>query len=55
MLYPGGGAVSHERGISVNPKPYSSNRKPYRGTSLIRSNPPLGPYSMAMHRALWCF
>ena len=25
----------------------------YRGTSLIRNNPSLGPYSKLMHRALW--
>ena len=25
----------------------------YRGTSLIRKRPPLGPYSRAMPRALW--
>ena len=26
---------------------------PYRGTSLIRNCPPLGPYSRTMPRALW--
>ena len=25
----------------------------YRGTSLIRNRPPLGPYSRTMPRALW--
>ena len=25
----------------------------YRGTSLIRKRPPVGPYSRAMPRALW--
>ena len=25
----------------------------YRGTSLIRKRPPLGPYNRAMPRALW--
>jgi len=25
---------------------------PYRGTSLIRNQPPLGPFSRAMHRVL---
>ena len=28
-------------------------RHPYRGTSLMRNNAPLGPYSMTMPRALW--
>jgi hypothetical protein len=27
--------------------------KPYRGTSLIRKRPSLGPYSSLMPRALW--
>ena len=27
--------------------------EPYRGTSLIRNNPSLGPYSRLMPRALW--
>ena len=26
---------------------------PYRGTSLIRKTPPVGPYSIPMPRALW--
>ena len=26
---------------------------PYRGTSLKRNRPPLGPYSRPMPRALW--
>jgi hypothetical protein len=28
-------------------------RHPYRGTSLMRNNASLGPYSMTMPRALW--
>ena len=28
-------------------------KQPYRGTSLIRSSAPLGPYSRTMPRALW--
>ena len=32
--------------------PYA-NPAPYRGTSLIRSNPLLGPYRRTIPRALW--
>jgi hypothetical protein len=31
------------------------NPQPYRGTSLIRKRPPLGPCSRHMPRALWWF
>ena len=30
-----------------------SPRRAYRGTSLIKTSVPLGPYSRTMHRALW--
>ena len=30
-----------------------SEESVYRGTSLIRNQPPMGPYSSAMPRALW--
>ena len=39
---------------------FSGTRSPrsgaslYRGTSLIRNCPPLGPYSRTMPKALWC-
>ena len=31
----------------------TQSQSPYRGTSLIRSRLPLGPYSRTMPRALW--
>ena len=40
----------------VGEPPRSSHRREkaaYRGTSLIRNSPPLGPYSRYMPRALW--
>jgi len=33
----------------------AADEKAYRGTSLIRNAPPIGPYSMPMPRALWWF
>ena len=37
----------------VRPRPFIPGRCPYRGTSLIRNSPPLGPYSRTKPRALW--
>ena len=34
---------------------HSAPQRLYRGTSLIRNHPPLGPYSRPMPRALWWF
>ena len=52
-----------QKTISLNPhptpiphtpnlKPQAASRTPYRGTSLTRKSPPLGPYSRAMSRVL---
>jgi len=37
--------------FALNIEPW--NRCSYRGTSLIRNCPPLGPYSMTMPRDFW--
>ena len=54
----GGGAVSYGRGAPVLARPRRSCRRiipqvgscvvPYRGASLIRNNPPVGPHSSNM-------
>jgi len=49
----GPAGVSDERGIPVNPKAYTLNPQPCRGTSRISNSAPIGPYSTTMHRALW--
>jgi len=46
------------REYTLNPqqsrvREYSLNPEPYRGTSLIRNRPPLGPYSRTMSKGLW--
>ena len=33
--------------------PHTLNRKPYRGTSLMRTPPLLGPYSRTIPRVVW--
>ena len=56
------GYFAHQRlSCTLNPAPYtlhpatsSLDPQPYRGTSLIRSRLPLGPYSINIPRALWC-
>ena len=37
----------------TSPLPSLESRRPYRGTSLIRNSPPLGPHSRTMPRLLW--
>ena len=44
--------VSTWRGIQGG-KHVTPSDNVYRGTSLIRNNPPLGPYGRPMPRALW--
>ena len=52
----GRGGVSEGRARDAHPSyeeaPSSARVLPYRGTSRIRNNPPLGPYSSPMPRAL---
>jgi len=44
---------SHQEGGLVAWRAGRQQAAAYRGTSLIRNNPPVGPYSRPMPRALW--
>ena len=45
--------MQQTREVRSSPEAYLCPRQVYRGTSLIRNRPPLGPYSRALPRALW--